>query len=145
MNNTVQISNKFNTLTHNFHTPPKGDTPISIDSNGNIISYFKDNIWDCSNYAYIYAKQSKIDFNIESNSQNKDLIIYQIKLVLFYLMFSRKRRDSNITIASIYNNFSIIRKIAYLCLNFNCHFNNLKHNNLLLKNLKKFILEYLTL
>ena len=141
MNNTVQISNKFNTLTHNFHTPPKGDTPISIDSNGNIISYFKDNIWDCSNYAYIYAKQSKIDFNIESNSQNKDLIIYQIKLVLFYLMFSRKRRDSNITIASIYNNFSIIRKIAYLCLNFNCHFNNLKHNNLLLKNLKKFIFD----
>ena len=56
-------------------------------------------------------------------------------------MFSRKRRDSNITIASIYNNFAIIRKIAYLCLNFNCHFNNLKHNNLLLKNLKKFIFD----
>lgn len=141
MNKVVGVSETFNALIHNHGIFPDNEMPISLDESGKVISYFKDNIWDCSNYAHIYTKQSKIDFNMQCNSKDKDVVIYQIKLVLFYIMFSRKRRYNNITVATINNSFIMLRKIGYLCLDFKCTFSNLQNNRILLQSFKKLLFD----
>lgn len=46
--------------------PPNDDTPITCDEDGNIVSVFKDNIWDFTAY---YNKNLK--FNFGDKSQKK--------------------------------------------------------------------------
>lgn len=140
MHSFLAISDTFGSHKQSFNLNPKDDTPISVDGNGQVKSRFRDDIWDLSCYAHIYTQQANIDFNIEHNSNKKQILIKQLKTVLFYTLFSRKRRDNNITIASINNSFFMLRKLVYICLKYNCDFTTIKNNRLFLKNLKNHLL-----
>lgn len=139
MSNIPAIANTFGNSKQDFNLHPQSDTPISLNDSGEPLSYFRDQIWDLSCYAHIYTQQSIIDFHLDHYSQNSKILSNQIKVTLFYIIFSRKRRDNNITLASIYNNFIMIRKIAYLCLDYNCDFTSIKKNGLLLKALDNYL------
>lgn len=141
MNNIPALENTFGASKQEFNHHPKNDTVISLDELGNPLSYFESMIWELGCYAHNYTKQSEIDFTLNHPSNNKGILSHQIKITLFYLLFSRKRRDNNITLATIYNNFAMIRKIAYLCLDYNCDFTKMRKNGLLLKALKNHLSE----
>lgn len=136
MNNPPAITNIFRANKENHNLLPHSKTLISFDALGNPLSYFGDQFWDLSCYAHIYTKQSIIEFDLDHASPHTETITNQIKIILFYIIFARKRRDNNITLASIYNSFYIIRKISYMCLDFNCDFTTIKKNGLFLKALR---------
>lgn len=141
MNRIPAIANTFGASKQDFNFHPQNDTPISLNESGKPLSYFGDQIWDLSCYAHIYTKQGIIDFHLDHSSKNKEILSFQIKITLFYIIFSRKRRDNNITLSTIYNNFAMIRKIAYLCLDYNCDFTNIAANGLFLKALRNHLSE----
>ncbi|NUF17316.1 hypothetical protein, partial [Acinetobacter lactucae] len=141
MNNIPAIADTFGASKQEFNHHPKNDTVISLDQLGKPLSYFESEIWELGCYAHNYTDQSEINFYLDHTSPKKYTLSHQIKIVLFYLMFSRKRRDNNITLKTIQGNFFIIRKIAYLCLDFNCDFTNIKNNGIFLKSLKNHLSE----
>lgn len=133
MNKIPAIAHTFGNSKQDFNRHPQSNTLISLNDLGEPLSYFGDLIWDLSCYAHIYTQQSLIDFRLDHSSPNKETLSNQIKIILFFIIFSRKRRDNNITLASINNSFFMIRKIAYLCLDFNCDFTKIRKNGLFLK------------
>lgn len=135
MNNTQSL--RTSDLPEFVHGPlPNDSTPVSTDESNAVVSCFGDNIWDYSNSAYTYSKDHILNFSLGSTNPSSNLLIYQVKLVLYYIIFSRKRRDNNITVSSIYNKFTHLRKIALLCLNHDCDFTSIQSNRSLLRDLK---------
>lgn len=116
---------------------PNDSTTVSRDANGEILSNFGDPVWDFSSSAAIYSSESEINFSLDSTNQNSTLLIQQIKLVLYYIIFSRKRRDNNITVKSINSHYYSIRKIANLCLKYNCDFSSLQTNHFFLNEIRR--------
>ena len=139
MNKIPAIAHTFGNSKQDFNRHPQSNTLISLNDLGEPLSYFGDLIWDLSCYAHIYTQQSLIDFRLDHSSPNKETLSNQIKIILFFIIFSRKRRDNNITLASINNSFFMIRKIAYLCLDFNCDFTKIRKNGLFLKALNNHL------
>lgn len=136
MTRITAISKMFGASKFDFNLQPQGDTVISLDDFGKPLSYFESQIWELGCYAHNYTGNTEIDFTLDHHSRNTDILIDQIKTTLFFIIFSRKRRDNNITIATVFNNFFMLRKIAYLCLDFKCDFTTIKKNGLFLKALK---------
>ncbi|EOQ61106.1 hypothetical protein F935_03452 [Acinetobacter calcoaceticus ANC 3811] len=98
---------------------PTNKTGITFNSNGTILSYFKDNIWDFTPYLYRPTIANKIDFNNiileDSNKNLKNLLIFQAKLLVYGLMFcnTNSRSISASSIFSYYFNIRILVRIAY--------------------------------
>lgn len=136
MTRTTAISKTFGASKFDFNLRPKNDTVVSLDTLGQPLSYFESQIWELGCYAHNYTGNTEIDFTLNHHSNNTDILINQIKTTLFFIIFSRKRRDNNITLATVFNSFFMLRKIAYLCLDFQCDFTKIKKNGLLLKALK---------
>ncbi|MGQ0785687.1 hypothetical protein ACT4VH_08145 [Acinetobacter baumannii] len=141
MNKIPAIAHTFGNSKQDFNRHPQSNTLISLNDLGEPLSYFGDLIWDLSCYAHIYTQKSLIDFRLDHSSPNKETLSNQIKIILFFIIFSRKRRDNNITLASINNSFFMIRKIAYLCLDFNCDFTKIRKNGLFLKALNNHLVD----
>lgn len=103
-----------------FKELPSPDTIITIDDKNNIISKFEDDFWDFSSHAYRKMVKTKVYFNLDGNEKIVKKIIYQIKLVLYYLInytqHRKNRSQINIALRANY----CLHAIARICLESKC-------------------------
>lgn len=121
---------------------PDEDTPISYDSNKNIISRFKDNIWDFTYYSQRPTGKKKIYFDVFDNCNNdlKNKIIYEYKIIIYGLIFCNTNTAKSSSIHTILGDYSIvIRKFLNFAIDYNTSLNNFSKNQLLINRIFEYI------
>ena len=135
--------NKIQTFNDDFSSSyPNNDTPISYDSNENILSKFEDNIWDFTFYSRRPTGKKKIYFDVFNNCNNdlKKVIIYEYKLIIYGLIYCNTNSARSSSIETILGNYSLVIK-HYLNLAIECNtsLNNFSKNAILMKKIFEYI------
>ena len=105
--------------------PPNDDTPITCDEDGNIVSVFKDNIWDFTAY---YNKNLK--FNFGDKSQKKGYIIdskniYLFKIIAAYWLWGA---GSVMSVQNLMLKLTKLKPLIYVCSMNNILISDLNNN-----------------
>ena len=86
---------------------------ISRDIKGNIISRYKDNIWDLSSYSSTIKNTSLLNFEHKYLSPD---YIQEAKRILFIIMlYGRGRKGSFLSINTLYRYFIMLKKLSEFC------------------------------
>lgn len=131
---------KFSTINDEYiNSYPLIDTPVSYDSNGNIISRFGDDVWDFKNYIYSPNQKRFIYFNNiipPETFKFKSEIIYEYKLIIYGLIYCKTNSSKNTSIQTILAEYSCflryIFKVAFDC---NTTLNDLSSKPILINSL----------
>lgn len=111
LNEITRIKNKY----------PDDETPVTYDVDNNILSRFKDDVWDFTSYR-ISRGNPKIYFNFD------DELNKQIKHILYYFVYIRKGSPG---LRTIKNFFNVLNVLAKLCEKFNNSFISMSSNRIL--------------
>jgi integrase len=110
---------------------PDNNTPVLFDTNGNVISYFEDDVWDFSNLILTNCNIRNIHFNLYSDCIDEKIILkikFQLKIIvygLFHLDINSRKNNSIGGVIQLINTNVIFLK--NMCLKYGCdveHFIN---------------------
>lgn len=110
--------------------PPHGDTPVTCDSNNNIVSIFNDNIWDFTAYC-----NKNVKFNFGDESQKKGYIIdckniYLFKVIAAYWLWGA---GSVKTIQNLMVKLAKLKPLIYVCSKNNILISDLNNHDYVLE------------
>ncbi|AYJ77276.1 hypothetical protein [Aliarcobacter cryaerophilus] len=103
---------------------------ISRDIKGNIISRYKDNIWDLSSYSSSIKSTSL--FNFEHQYLSPDYIQEAKRILFIIMLYGRGRKGSFLSINTLYGYFSMLKKLSEFCYKKSISFNTLISNEKLI-------------
>ncbi|MGJ0309537.1 hypothetical protein [Aliarcobacter cryaerophilus] len=103
---------------------------ISRDIKGNIISRYKDNIWDLSSYSSTIKSTSL--FNFEHQYLGPDYIQEAKRILFIVMLYGRGRKGSFLSINTLYRYFIMLKKLSEFCYKKSISFNTLISNEKLI-------------
>ncbi|CAI3124865.1 hypothetical protein MWMV2_MWMV2_01266 [Acinetobacter oleivorans] len=121
---------------------PNDDTPISYDSNQQILSRFKDDIWDFTYYSHRPTGKKKIYFDVfdNCNVNLKKTIIYEYKIIIYGFIFCNTNTAKSSSIHTILGDYSIvIKNFLRFAIECNTSLNNFSKNIFLIKKIFEYI------
>ncbi|MFP0566223.1 hypothetical protein ACLDXF_06300 [Acinetobacter baumannii] len=122
---------------------PIADTPVSYDKEGNILSRFKDTMWDFSCYIYSPNHRKHIFFNTFDFIENKELknkVLYEYKLILYGLLYCNLNTSRSVSMQTIISSYlSNLRLLFYTAIDCNVSLSGMSKNNFLMKMIFKQI------
>lgn len=131
---------KNNHIVDLYNRYPDENMPIAFDKNGNVLSRFKDDVWDLSAVQLGYSHTSILDFTKEKTGLNSDTL-YHLKLIIYYDLYCAVKRKDTISFRTIISKYRRYKLIAATFQGVKSSFLNIIKNGLA----KQKFLSYLSL
>lgn len=112
---------------------PDKNTPVSFDKEGNVLSVFKDDIWDLSAVQLGYSHTNVLDFTKEKTGLDSDTL-YHLKLIIYYDFFCVKKIKDTIAFRTILAKYNRYKLVAEIFEGSNSSFLNIRKNGIAQKN-----------
>ncbi len=107
---------------------PDDNSPITFNKQGEVVSVFKDDIWDLSEITFGFiANRPLSNFTEEETGLNRDTL-FHLKLAIYYDLFYAKRQKDVLTFRTIIGKYFKYRTVATLFKGKGSSFLNLKKN-----------------
>lgn len=117
---------------------PNENTPVSFDKEGNVLSVFKDDVWDLSAIQLGYSHTNVLDFTKEKTGLNSDTL-YHLKLIVYYDYFCVKKIKDTVSFRTILLKFRKYKLIASTFKGNNSSFLNIRKNGIAQQKLLSYL------
>lgn len=117
---------------------PNENTPVAFDKEGNVLSVFKDDIWDLSAVQLGYSHTNVLEFTKEKTGLNSDTL-YHLKLIVYYDYFCVKKIKDTVSFRTILSKFRRYKLIASTFEGNNSSFLNIRKNGIAQQKLLSYL------
>lgn len=131
-----ELKNSIATLV--FSNYPSDDKAVSFDKEGNVLSRFSDEHWDFSALSVKYDTDCILDFS-EETGLNKETLLHFRLIILYRLLYNNQGRKDIISLATLFNDYFVLKRIALLFKCENSSFLNINKNSIVQRKYLNYI------